>query len=130
MAAESSARCARTYRFLASPPGVIGLSGLLRVVAARLAAQRARWAVVGGLAVSARSVARFTQDADVAVSVDSDAEAERLIGAIAVGSFSIQTIVEQTATGRLATVRLASGPDATSPLMDLLFASSGIEPEL
>jgi hypothetical protein len=80
--------------------------------------------------VSARAGARFTQDADVAVSVENDAEAERLIGDMAVGSFRIQTIIEQTATGRLATGRLASGPEATSPLIDLLFASSGIEPEI
>jgi hypothetical protein len=64
------------------------------------------------------------------VSVEDDAEAERLIGDMAVGSFRIQTIIEQAATGRLATVRLASGPEATSPLIDLLFASSGIEPEI
>jgi len=109
---------------------VIGLSGLVRVVAGRLAAQHARWALIGGLAVSVRAGARFTQDADVAVAVENDAEAERLIGAVAVGAFRIQTIIEQTATDRLATVRLSSGPDADSPLLDLLFASSGIEPEI
>ena len=32
-----------------------------------------RWAVVGGLAVSARAEARLTRDADVVVSVESDA---------------------------------------------------------
>ena len=109
---------------------MIDLSDLLRTIAGRLAAQRARWAVIGGLAVSVRAAARFTQDADIAVAVANDAEAERLIGAVAVGSFQIQTIVEQTATGRLATVRLSSGPYPTSPLVDLLFASSGIEPEI
>jgi len=109
---------------------VIDLSGLLRTIAGRLAAQRARWAVIGGLAVSARGLARFTQDADIAVAVENDAEAERLVGAVAVGGFQIQTIIEQTATGRMATVRLSSGPYPTSPLVDLLFASSGIEPEI
>ena len=38
-----------------------------------------RFALVGGLAVTIRATPRFTQDADLAVAVSSDAEAERLI---------------------------------------------------
>ena len=36
------------------------------------------YALVGGLAVSIRAEVRFTRDVDVAVAVDSDAEAESL----------------------------------------------------
>jgi hypothetical protein len=41
-----------------------------------------RCALVGGLAVSARTEPRFTRDADLAVAVASDAEAESLIRAL------------------------------------------------
>lgn len=39
-------------------------------------------------------------------------------------------MVEQDAVGRLATVRLALHSDAEGPVLDLLFASSGIEHEI
>ncbi|MGH8902184.1 MAG: hypothetical protein ACRDYA_11005 [Egibacteraceae bacterium] len=42
---------------------------------------------------------------------------------------SVNTAVEQTATGRLATVRLRP-PGKHANVVDLLFASSGIEPEI
>ena len=42
----------------------------------------ARFALVGGLAVGARTEPRFTQDFDFAVSVKDDAEAEGLIRAL------------------------------------------------
>lgn len=38
-----------------------------------------RWALVGGLAVSARTEPRFTRDIDLVVSVANDADAERLV---------------------------------------------------
>ncbi len=38
--------------------------------------------------------------------------------------------VEQRATGRLATARLSAPGEKTDVLVDLLFASSGIEPEI
>ena len=49
----------------------------LRKAVADLNAIRARWALVGGLAVSARTIPRFTKDLDFAVAVADDGEAGR-----------------------------------------------------
>ncbi|MCA0293162.1 MAG: hypothetical protein LCH82_16350 [Actinobacteria bacterium] len=50
----------------------------LERLAQDLAAVHARWALIGGFAVSARADARFTRDVDVCVLVADDEEAERL----------------------------------------------------
>lgn len=88
-------------------------------------------AVVGGLAVSARAEARFTRDVDLAVAVAGDADAEALVRGFIASGYGVVAMVEQEATGRFATARLVtpgSTPDAV--VVDLLFATSGIEPEL
>lgn len=77
---------------------MIGLSHLVRPIVPSLLANNARFAVVGGLAVSARTIPRFTKDADFAVMVSSDAEAERLVFTIARDGFQIVTLIDQTAT--------------------------------
>ncbi len=87
----------------------------------------ARFAVVGGLAVSARAEPRMTRDADLAIAVRDDDEAERIVLAMQARGYSVLAAVEQNATGRLSTVRLGSEGFA---ITDLLFASSGIEPEI
>lgn len=110
---------------------MIGLSHLVRPIVPSLLANNARFAVVGGLAVSARTIPRFTKDADFAVMVSSDAEAERLVFTIARDGFQIVTLIDQTATGRLATARLAlPGDEARDAVIDLIFATCGIEPEV
>ena len=87
-----------------------------------------RLALVGGLAVSARAEPRFTRDVDFAVAVASDDEAERIVSGLVMRGYRISAQVEQDATGRLATVWTV--PAGGSVLCDLLFASSGIEPEI
>lgn len=79
-------------------------------------------ALVGGLAVSVRAEPRFTRDVDFAVVVSSDAEA--LIHDLRAVGFAPFALVEQAAIGRLASVRLRT---ADAHVVDLLFASSGIE---
>ncbi len=87
-------------------------------------------ALVGGLAVSVRTQPRFTRDADLAVAVTSDTEAEALIHELRTRNYRVEAIVEQDAVGRLATVRLTRSNEPHPPVLDLLFASSGIEPEV
>lgn len=84
------------------------------------------FAVVGGMAVSARAEPRFTRDVDVAVVVRSDPEAEALVRSLLDQGWSLLAVVEQDATGRLAQARLR--PPGDDPVVcDLLFASSGVE---
>lgn len=89
------------------------------------------WALVGGLAVSVRAEPRFTRDVDVAVAVENDGQAERLVADLRGIGYEILETVEQEATGRFATARLVPpGRDAGGVIVDLLFASSGVEPEV
>lgn len=89
----------------------------------------ARWALIGGFAVSARAEPRFTRDVDVCVLVDSDENAERAVLALNERGYSVASIVEHEEMNRLATVRLVP-PVTGGVLVDLLFASSGLEPEI
>lgn len=106
------------------------LETALRQICTDLTETRSSFALVGGLAVSARTEPRFTRDADIAVAVDSDAEAEALIHSLRVAGYGIEAIVEQEAVGRLATARLTRSQEPAPPVIDLLFASSGIEAEI
>lgn len=72
----------------------------------------------------------MTRDADFAVAVGSDEEAERVVQALIAEGYALLAAVEQEAVGRLATVRLTRATDEQSTVTDLLFASSGIEPEI
>jgi predicted nucleotidyltransferase len=109
---------------------VTPLEAALRHICADLTDAHASFALVGGLAVSARTEPRFTRDADIAVAVANDAEAENLIRGLQARGYRIETLVEQDAVGRLATVRLTRSLQPAGPVIDLLFASSGIEPEV
>jgi hypothetical protein len=89
----------------------------------------AAYALVGGLAVSSRTEPRFTRDLDLAVAVANDKAAEALISFLKSRDYRIEALVEQEAVNRLATVRLVPSGDPTL-IVDLLFASCGIEPEI
>ncbi|MDZ7732581.1 MAG: nucleotidyl transferase AbiEii/AbiGii toxin family protein [Acidimicrobiia bacterium] len=88
------------------------------------------FALVGGLAVSARAEPRLTRDVDLAVAVADDAEAEEVVRALRVCGYSVVSALEQETTGRLASVRLRSDTEGRGVIVDLLFASSGIEAEV
>ncbi len=107
------------------------LGTALRSISAGLQRESAEFALVGGLAVSARTEPRFTRDIDLAVATATDTAAEDLIRALIQDGWAVEAISEQEAVDRLATVRLRP-PDrvGTAAVIDLLFASSGIEPEL
>ena len=96
---------------------------------ADLSALENPWAVVGGLAVSTYVEPRATRDLDVVVSVSGDDEAEQIIWSLLQLGYSVVAAVEQTERGRLATMRLQP-PMKGAAIVDLLFASSGIEVEI
>lgn len=103
----------------------------LRRIAVDLDSRGQRWALVGGFAISARAEPRFTRDVDVVVVVEDDEAAEHLVRSLTAAGYRLGAVVEQDAVGRLATARLTSpGTGAADVVIDLIFASSGIEPEI
>jgi hypothetical protein len=83
--------------------------------------------LVGGLAVSVRCDPRFTLDADIAVAVSNDSEAEAQVRFLVQAGYVVTATAEQQAVGRLAMVRFV---DHTHTSIDVLFASSGIESDI
>ncbi len=86
-----------------------------------------RYAFVSGVAVGVRGRPLMTRDLDVAVSVANDGEAEAVVHQLQTRGYTVFTLVEQTGAERLATARLR-GPRGV--VVDVLFASSGLEPEV
>jgi predicted nucleotidyltransferase len=105
------------------------LEAALRRVAADLKKSGHPWALVGGFAVSARVEPRFTRDIDIAVLVDDDSAAEALVRSLISDGYAAFSSVEHD-NGRLAMVRMRSARGDADVVVDLLFASSGIEPEI
>lgn len=115
---------------MASPP-LNPLVAALHRIAEDLRAAGQEWALIGGLAIGARAEPRTTRDIDLAVAVESDGEAEALVFALQSQGYRTVAAVEQDAVGRLSTVRLLPpGEGRSGVLVDLLFASSGIEIEV
>jgi predicted nucleotidyltransferase len=103
------------------------LEAALRGVVRDLDELGRRFALLGGFAVSAHVEPRTTKDVDLAVLVDGDADAESLAFELSQRGYALDATVEHKRTGRLATARTTSPSGA---VVDLLFASSGIEPEI
>lgn len=108
------------------------LDNALRAVANILSEGDRSWTLVGALAVSARTEPRFTRDIDVAVAVLDDPDAEAVVRRFVERGYAVFSVVEQDTAKRLATARLSglADADAASVIVDLLFASSGIEAEV
>lgn len=103
----------------------------LRTAALRLDRAGRSWALIGGLAVSARAEPRTTRDVDISVLVTDDSDAESLVFEMRNAGYEVAFVLEHEVTGRLATVRLRAPDEPEADLfVDLLFASSGIEPEV
>lgn len=100
----------------------------LRKAVADLDALKVRWALIGGLAISVRSVPRFTKDLDFAVAVANDSEAEDVVHRLRGRGYRPLEVLEQDYVERLSGVRLERG--GSDVVVDLLFASSGIENEV
>lgn len=105
------------------------LEAALARIASAVADAGYEFALVGGLAVSARAEPRLTRDADLAVAVDDDAAAEHLVHRLVQSGYAPALVVEQEYTGWLSTVRLTHPSDG-GLVVDLLLASSGIEHEI
>lgn len=96
-----------------------------------LAEHRGGFALVGGVAVSVRAEPRLTRDLDVAVAVADDTEAEGLVRTLVAGGYEVSSVLDQDKTGRFAAARLLLPHEGRGGVVaDLLFASSGIEPEI
>ena len=89
-----------------------------------------RYALIGGLAVGARSIPRFTLDVDFAVSVETDAEAEGVIRLLLGRGYMPKTTLQHKETGRLATVRLTRRSDPDGVIVDFLFFTAGVETDV
>ena len=100
----------------------------LRKAVADLDALKIKWALIGGLAISVRSVPRFTKDLDFAVAVANDSEAEDVVHRLRSRGYQPVEVLEQDYVKRLSGVRLERG--GSDVIADLLFASSGIENEV
>lgn len=108
-----------------------GPESALRRIAADLGHLGRRFALVGGLAVSVRAEPRLTRDANLVVTVADDADAEALVHQVQQRGWRVVAAVEHGLVERLATVRVVEmGADTEGPVVDLLFASSGIESEI
>lgn len=114
---------------MATPPQS-PLAAELRRASRVLANLRVRWALVGGLAVSARTEPRFTADVDAALLAADDAAAEKVVHGLVRRGYVVTAAVEEKRAGRLATARLRFGGPGAAAALDVLFASSGIEPEI
>jgi predicted nucleotidyltransferase len=116
---------------MASEPTMNPVESALRQIARDLSELKVPWALVGGLAVSARAEPRLTRDVDVAVATADDAAAESIVSSLLGRGYQMLAVLEQEAASRLATVRMRPpGQGRGQVVVDLLFASSGIEPEL
>jgi predicted nucleotidyltransferase len=112
-------------------PAVNRLESALRRIATDLRQAGKSWALIGGLAVSARAEPRTTRDVDLTVAISEDKEAESLVFWLQSLGYIVLAVLEQTAAGRLSTVRFRPpGEQEGGAIVDLLFASSGIEPEI
>jgi hypothetical protein len=70
--------------------------------------RKVRFALVGGLAVTVRGIARFTRDVDFAVLVAHDRELETLVFDLRGAGYRVSETIEQDARERMGTARLFS----------------------
>src|SRR4029079_4750919 len=78
------------------PPPRVNVRSTLRSAIGDLASVGRPFAVVGGLAASARAVSRFTADVACAVAVADDAEAEAVVFAMNAKGYTVKSTIEHT----------------------------------
>lgn len=87
------------------------------------------YCLVGGLAVSFRTIERATRDVDLAVGVQSEHHAENLIREIQNIGFTPVELLQRRSNGAISTVRLLSA-EFPGVYLDLLLSTCGIENEV
>jgi predicted nucleotidyltransferase len=108
----------------------------LGVAIGALQEAEAKFAVVGGLAVSVHVQPRTTHDVDLAIATRDDAGAEMVCAHLLRCGFRVAREFDQTRHQRMATMRFVppgvhfSDDDDNPLLVDLIFASCGIETEV
>lgn len=105
------------------PTALAGLADDLRAI-------RVRWCLVGGLAVGARAEPRTTRDIDVAVAVAGDSEAETVVTLLRNRGYVLDVVLEHKDRDRFLAARLWMPARLHSVRADVMFASTGIEPEI
>ncbi len=89
------------------------------------------WALIGGLAVSLRGEPRTTKDLDVAIAVTGNRQAESVVRDFTCRGYRLDAVREHLELNRLVSVGLvAGGVETRGIVVDLMFASSGIEEEV
>ncbi|MGQ0842512.1 MAG: nucleotidyl transferase AbiEii/AbiGii toxin family protein [Sporichthyaceae bacterium] len=107
----------------------MSITAALRHSLTALGALEVPYALIGGLAVSARAEPRFTRDVALALAVDSDTAADQVVRHLLGAGFELLALIEHVEMDRLGTVRLIA-PGTLGVVVDLAFASSGLEPEV
>jgi predicted nucleotidyltransferase len=106
---------------------------LVREMSHHLREEGVGFALIGGLAVSVRTEPRTTKDVDFVVVAASEAALDRLIRDLRSSGWidlANGAVFQRRATGSLALIRMVPRRDAHGPCVDLLFGTSGIEPEI
>lgn len=92
---------------------------------------KARWALVGGLAVAIRAEPRQTKDVDLVLVVADDREAETLVKRFLGRGYTFHAHLEARGGGRLQGMRLLAPEERPGGVVvDLLFQICGIEREV
>lgn len=73
------------------------LYDLLTRVGHHLDQSEISWALVGGLAVGARTEPRFTRDVDLAIAVDDDRQAEQVVKTMLELGYQLSALLEEFA---------------------------------
>jgi hypothetical protein len=109
------------------------LTQLLGEAATTLREWRVPFALVGGLAIGIRAMARATRDVDLAVSVGDENLANDLVRRFHLRGWMDRpegAVFQRRDTGGLALVRLVRELGSEKPCVDLIFSLAGIEREV
>lgn len=105
------------------------LAAAIRRITDWFNAHQLSYCLVGGLAVSFRTIERATRDVDLAVEVTSDQHAESVIRALRRSGFIPVELLQRRNSSAISTVRLLSA-EFPGVYLDLLFSACGIEAEV